>query len=271
MNFARRTLLNSTSFDGLGLHTGVPVKLTVHPGENGIAFRYGSSRTLATPENVTDTRRSTKLGEIGTVEHLMSALAGLEVTDAEIELTAPEVPGMDGSAAPFVEGLLQAGLTAGQEIELPSLYSRIFLQELPLKIAVGKGTGHWRYEFETGERWPGSMHFESLNIIDSYLSEVAPARTFVLTEEFPMIEQYGLGKGLTKESVAILGDSGYENETRFDDEPARHKLLDMLGDLYLSGIPARFLNVVGTRNGHTANVKMAAMMHQAVNAKKAEC
>jgi UDP-3-O-acyl-N-acetylglucosamine deacetylase len=271
VNYARRTLLNSASFDGLGLHTGVPVKLNVHPGENGIAFRYGSSRTLATPENVTDTRRSTKLGEIGTVEHLMSALAGLEITDAEIELTAPEVPGMDGSAAPFVKGLLQVGLTVGQEIELPSLYSRIFLQELPLKIAVGKGTGHWRYEFETGERWPGSMHFESMNIIDSYQSEVAPARTFVLTEEFPMIEQFGLGKGLTKESVTILGDNGYENETRFFDEPARHKLLDMLGDLYLSGIPARFLNVVGTRNGHTANVKMAAMMFEATNAKKAGC
>ena len=271
MNFTRRTLSASISFDGLGLHTGVPVKLTVHPGEKGIAFRYGAVRTEAIPANVTDTRRSTKLGEVGTIEHLMSALAGLEITDAEIELNAPEVPGVDGSAAPFVQGLLQGGTTELAQVELPSLYSRIFLQELPLKIAVGKGTGHWRYEFETGERWPGSMHFESLNIIDSYQSDVAPARTFVLTEEFPMIEQFGLGKGLTKEFVTILGDSGYENETRFDDEPARHKLLDMLGDLYLSGIPARFLNVVGTRNGHTANVKMAAMMHQAVNAKKAEC
>lgn len=269
MNFTRKTLAKSVVFEGVGLHTGVPVTVTVHPGEKGIAFRYGTSRTLATPENVTDTRRSTKLGEVGTVEHLMSALAGLEITDAEIELTAPEIPGMDGSAEPFVRGLADTGSAVIGEAELPSLYSRIFLQELPLKIAVGKGTGHWRYEYETGDRWPGSMHSEALNIIDSYPSEIAPARTFVLTEEFPMIEQYGLGKGLTREMVTILGAQGYENAVRYPDEPARHKLLDMLGDLYLSGIPARFLNVVGTRNGHEANVKMAAMMFRAVNTKTA--
>ncbi len=271
MIFTRQTVANPIGFVGVGLHTGVEVQLTVHPGENGIGFRYGSLRTEASPENVTDTRRSTKLGEVGTIEHLMSALAGLEITDAEIELTAPEVPGFDGSAMMFCEGLISAGVLSLGERELPSLYSRVFLQELPLKIAVGKGTGHWRYEYETGDRWPGSMHYETLNIIDSYQAEIAPARTFVLTEEFPMIEQFGLGKGLTRDSVTILGTEGYENETRFPDEPARHKLLDMLGDLYLSGVPARFLNVVGNRNGHTANVKMAAMMHQAVNAKKAEC
>jgi UDP-3-O-acyl-N-acetylglucosamine deacetylase len=95
--FTRRTVVNPVSFTGLGLHTGVPVELTIHPGENGIAFRYSSTRTEATPDNVTDTRRSTKLGEVGTIEHLMSALAGLEITDAEIELTAPEIPAMDGS------------------------------------------------------------------------------------------------------------------------------------------------------------------------------
>ena len=271
MIFIRRTVANPVSFTGLGLHTGVPVELTIHPGENGIAFRYGSTRTEATPDNVTDTRRSTKLGEVGTIEHLMSALAGLEITDAEIELTAPEIPAMDGSSLPFCQGLRGVGMVELGEKELPSLYSRIFLQELPLKIAVGKGTGHWRYEYETGDRWPGSMHFESTSIIDAYETEIAPARTFVLTEELPMIEQYGLGKGLTRESVTILGEAGFDNEARFPDEPARHKLLDMLGDLYLSGIPARYLNVVGTRNGHTANVKMAAMMHQAVNTKKAGC
>jgi UDP-3-O-[3-hydroxymyristoyl] N-acetylglucosamine deacetylase len=262
--YTRRTVASAAEFEGLGLHTGVPVKLTVHPGDKGIAFRYETARTEAIPANVTDTRRSTKLGDVGTIEHILSALAGLEITDVEIELSAPEVPGMDGSAAPFVEGLSKAGFVQLGDKEIPSLYSRIFLQELPLKIAVGKGNGHWRYEYETGERWPGSMHFESTSIIDTFTSDIAPARTFVLTEEFPMIEHFGLGKGLTKDDVIILGEKGFENHAKFPDEPARHKLLDMLGDLYLSGIPARFLNVVGTRNGHTANVKMAAMMHQAI-------
>lgn len=265
MIYTRRTVTDSVRIEGLGLHTGVSVQLTIHPGDNGIAFRYGATRTAATPENVSDTRRSTKLGEIGTIEHLMSAFAGLEITDAEVELTEPELPGLDGSAAPFVQSILEVGVADISEAEIPGLYSRIFLQELPLKIAVGKGTGHWRYEYETGDRWPGSMHYESLDIIASYPTEIAPARTFVLTEEFPMIEQFGLGRGLTRESVIILGENGYENDVRLPDEPARHKLLDMLGDLYLSGFPARFLNVVGTRNGHTANVKMAAMMYQAIH------
>ncbi len=98
MTSRRRTLLEPVRFEGLGLHSGVPVLMVVHPSSEGICFRLGSDRISATPDNVTDTRRCTRLGSIGTVEHLMSAFAGLEITDAEVELDAPEVPGMDCSA-----------------------------------------------------------------------------------------------------------------------------------------------------------------------------
>ena len=239
------------------------MRMTIHPGTDGIQFRHGSDRFLASPENVTDTTRSTKLGTIGTIEHLMSAFAGLEITDAEIEVTAPEVPGMDGSAALYVKALAQAGLESIGEKERPQLYRRVFIQEGEIKVAVAKGTGHWRYVYETGSRWPGTQSFETASVIESYAEDIAAARTFALSEEIPMIIQLGLGKGLDESSALILGIDGYKNEARFQDEPARHKLLDSIGDLYLAGIPVRFLNVVSERSGHTVNVRAAAMLKAA--------
>lgn len=265
MIFTRYTLVNPVQFDGLGLHSGIPVTMTVHPGEQGIVFRFGSHRVTAHPANVTDTTRSTKLGEIGTVEHLMSAFAGLGITDAEVELDAPEVPGMDGSAAPYVEALRAVGLSELGQRELPTLFGRVFLQEENgTKVAVGKGEGHWRYEYKTGNRFPGEQIFESLRVQDEFAAEIAPARTFALAEEVPHLIQLGLGQGLDESSAVILGIEGYKNEVRFPDEPARHKLLDLIGDLYLAGVPPMVLNVVAERSGHRANVKVAAMLADAL-------
>lgn len=266
MTFTRNTLREKVQLSGLGLHTGVPVNLILHPGDQGIGFRYGATRTLAHPSNVTDTTRSTKLGEIGTVEHVMSALAGLEITDVEIEVDAPEMPGMDGSAGPFVDAILAVGTTSIGEKEVPHLYTRIFMQEEGgLKAAVAKGGGHWRYVFEVDNRWPGPQAYESLDAVGDYASQIARARTFALSEEVPAIIQLGLGKGLDESSALILGIEGYKNEPRFEDEPARHKLLDLMGDLYLTGIPIRALDVVAERTGHRANVKVAAMLAQALS------
>jgi UDP-3-O-[3-hydroxymyristoyl] N-acetylglucosamine deacetylase len=260
MIFDRKTLTSEFSMDGLGLHSGRPVTLRVMPGENGIRFRYNGTVTAAHPENVSDTTRCTRLGEIATVEHLMSAFAGLEITDAEVELNAPEMPGVDGSARPFIQEIKRVGTTTLGQKELPDLYSRIFFQEELIKIAIGKGTGHWRFDYETGERWPGTMSFDTTQVVDDYITEIAPARTFALSEEIPMIMKLGLGLGLEKESALVLGEDGYKNPARFEDEPARHKLLDLIGDLYLAGVPLRFLNVVGTRSGHRTNIAAAAML-----------
>lgn len=264
--FPRSTVRETVRLSGRGLHTGVPVNLLIHPGQDGIAFRLGETRVLARPENVTDTARSTKLGEIGTIEHLMSAFAGLEITDAEVEVDAPEIPGVDGSAGPFVDALLAVGTEkfADQDVHPP--FTRLFLQEENgLKMAVGKGEGHWRYVYDLGERWPGAQSFESEDVNRDYVAEIARARTFALSEELPMIQKYGLGQGLDETSAVVIGTSGYENEVRFADEPARHKLLDLIGDLYLAGVPLRALNVVGERTGHRANVKVAAMLLKAVS------
>ena len=118
-----RTLKNSVRLDGLGLHSGEPVQVTISPGDQGIRFRYGMSIIQALPENVVETRRCTKLGEVSTIEHLMSALAGCEITDAEIELTAPELPGLDGSAIPYVHAIRTAGVEQIGERPLPEHFS----------------------------------------------------------------------------------------------------------------------------------------------------
>ncbi|CAN5466578.1 UDP-3-O-acyl-N-acetylglucosamine deacetylase [soil metagenome] len=262
MNFVRRTVRNAVSFSGLGLHSGNSVEVTVNPGESGIAFRSGPDRVLARPENVSNTQRCTQLGSVSTIEHLMSALAALEITDAEIEVTGGELPGLDGSALPFYRGLNAVSTEEIGEGHCGDIFRRLFLPEDSGRtISVSKGEGHWRYLFDLGPRWPGEQAFKSK--LDDYEAEIAPARTLVLSEELEMAMKAGLGKGLTEESVLIIDPTGYRNFERFPDEPARHKLLDLIGDLYLSGVPIRFLNVVAERTGHRINVAMAKMLAEA--------
>lgn len=265
MTYTRRTPASDIRLEGLGLHSGIPVVVTLHPGESGIAFRLGSNRWEARPSNVTETTRCTKLGEISTIEHVMSALAGLEITDAEIELTAAELPALDGSALAYVEAIQGVGIAELGEAEMRDPFERIFYQETPVKIAIGKGAGHWRYTYEVADRWPGEQAYENAHVIADYAREIAPARTFALAEEVPMVLAAGLAKGLDIEKALILGIEGYKNEPRFKDEPARHKLLDLLGDLYLAGVPARFLNVSAEKSGHRTNVEAAARLWAAVN------
>jgi UDP-3-O-[3-hydroxymyristoyl] N-acetylglucosamine deacetylase len=265
MIYSARTIAGDVVFEGKGLHTGMPVRMVVRPGTAGIAFTLGSERVLAIPENVTDTRRSTRLGSVGTIEHLMAAFAGLEITDAEVELNAPEVPGMDGSAKLYVEGFLGAGFIDGEERQVPDLYRRIFLAEDNISISIGKGAGHGRYVYDLGERWPGAQVYESESVTAVFATEIAPARTFALTEEVPHLKRLGLGQGLDETSAVIVGPAGYENEVRFPDELARHKLLDLMGDLYLAGVPLRALNFVGERSGHRTHVQAAAMLRSAAS------
>ena len=207
------------------------------------------------------------MGSIGTVEHLMSAFAGLEITDAEVELDAPEVPGMDGSAGPFYDSMLTVGLQDLGHWTPPVPYRRVFYQRDSVKIAVSRGEGHWRCVYDTGQRWPGSQRFELRSLPAEYADAVGRARTFALLEEVEAIRAAGLGLGLDESSALILGTSAYENAARFADEPVRHKLLDVIGDLYLAGIPIRHLNVSAERSGHTANVECAVLLKRAADIK----
>lgn len=264
MTVHRKTLAEPVAFEGLGLHSGVPVVATVHPGESGIWFRCGSERVEAIPANVSDTRRCTRLGGISTIEHLMSALAACEITDAEIELTAPELPAMDGSALPFWIALNAAPTRELAEIERPDLFTRVFAQEAGASIGIALGTGRGRYEFQSDRDWPYEQAFETEDMVGGYGGQIAPARTTAFHHEVEMARQAGLGRGLNETSVLVLGPSGCVNTARFEDELPRHKLLDLMGDLYLAGVPMRTLSIVGQRSGHRLNVEAASRLAAAM-------
>ena len=258
--FPRQTLKNSVSFCGKGVHTGAAVKAAVHPGKDGIIFRHGKNHWKACPENVTRTELCTCLGEISTIEHLMSAFAGLGITDAEVELTGLELPAMDGASLAFCQELQ---VTAGFEeigterLMFPS--EEVFVEDSLTRISVKGGEGNIQYTFESGERWPKSQTYRfRFDSAKSYMKEIALARTFCFEEQVPQILSAGLGQGLDETTALIIGEHGYVNQEKFPDEPARHKILDLMGDLYLAGVPLQFLDIKAKRGGHALNVRMAA-------------
>ena len=207
----RFTVASSFAWSGLGLHSGKDVTVTVHPGEAGLWFRSDSGRWEAIPENVSETSRCTRLGEVSTIEHLMSALAVHEITDAEIEVTGGELPAIDGSAKVFYDDLHAVGRTGLGERTLPDLFSRVFLQDDLVKIAIAKGVGRWRYEFSRENRWPFYQEAE-IESFASYGTEIAPARTFGFEEEVPAMIAAGLARGLDKSSALVIKEDGYRHK-----------------------------------------------------------
>ena len=259
--FDRRTLGGEARFEGPGIHTGEVGLAVVRPGEDGIVFTVNGERLPARPESVTDTSmRTTRLGGVGMIEHLMSAFAAQEITEAEVEVTGREMPILDGSAKDYLEGLKCAGSASLGKRRSVHLFSRVNVQgDNDERIGISAGTGRWRFDWERKGHWPGLMSREAQMPTD-YEEHVAPARTFCFEDELDMIRAAGLGKGGNEQNTLVIGSDGYRTQCRFDDEPPRHKLLDLIGDMMLAGIPARFLNVVAERSGHKLNVEAAARL-----------
>lgn len=247
----QRTLKNVIRATGVGLHTGEKVYLTLRPApvNTGIIFRRVDLDPVvelaATPISVGDTRLSTALKKgdvsVSTVEHLMSALAGLGIDNIYVELTSPEVPIMDGSAAPFVFLVQSAGVI---EQSAPKKFIRV---KKPIRI-------------EDGDKWAMFEPFEGFKVsfainfdhpifarspqqatVDfsttSFVKEVSRARTFGFMHEVEALREAGLALGgshdnaIVMDSYTILNDDGL----RYEDEFVKHKILDAIGDLYLLG------------------------------------
>ncbi len=263
--FQRLTLARPATFAGKGLHSGLPVQLNISSGDDGLVLIFEGKELACSIENVTDTSRCTKVGMVSTVEHLVSAMGGLGITDARIEVLGnPEIPALDGCAETFVRGLTIAGTVACGELEIDGPYARVYSKTEESSIAIASGNGDWRCTFDLGDRWPGIQKFEHCFSTGDYLKDIAPARTFALEEEMEWIRVNGLGLGLDETTAFVIGLDRYLNPTRFSDEPVRHKLLDLAGDLYLSGIPLRALNVVAEKSGHRANIEACSKLAEHV-------
>lgn len=256
----QRTLERPVRCEGIGLHTGEKVAMTLYPApaNRGVIFRRAdlpSAPTIeARPEHVVDTQYATTIAKNGasvkTIEHLMSALAGMGVDNVQVDLTGPEVPILDGSAAPFVELLRQAGL---RRQFAPKTFLKV---RQPITVEVG--TRSLRIVPSQRLKVIYTMCFDhpvlgeqtvAMEVgRDRYAREVAPSRTYGFVRDLDMLSRLGLAKGGSLENAVVIGEDGVLNgPLRFPDELVRHKILDLLGDLYLLGKP-----LVGTIIAHGA-------------------
>jgi UDP-3-O-[3-hydroxymyristoyl] N-acetylglucosamine deacetylase len=247
----QRTLKNSIQANGVGLHTGEKVYLTLHPSapDTGVVFRRIDLDPVveipAKAENVGDTMLSTTLIKEGvrvsTVEHLLSALAGMGIDNLIIDVSAPEIPIMDGSAAPFVFLLQSAGI---EEQDAPKKFIRVkrpVTVEQEGKKATFKPFDGFKINFAIDFDHPvfenqtlnASIDFSST----SFVKEVSRARTFGFMHEFEYLRAKGLARGGSLDNAIVVDDSQIVNEDglRFEDEFVKHKILDAIGDLYLMG------------------------------------
>ena len=267
----QRTLKNCIKATGVGLHSGKKVLVTLRPApaHSGIVFR----RVDVTPaveiparaENVGDTRLSTSLAKgevrIATVEHLLSAFAGLGIDNAYVDVSAPEVPIMDGSAGPFVFLIQSAGI---EEQSAPKQFMRI-----KRPVAVEDGDKWARLEPFDGFKVSFSIDFdhplfdETIKFAEvdfsttSFVKEVSRARTFGFLKEVEMLREKDLALGGSLQNAVVIDDYRVLNEDglRYEDEFVRHKILDAIGDLYLlgHGLIGAFR---GHKSGHALNNRL---------------
>lgn len=264
----QRTLKNVIRATGVGLHTGEKVYLTLKPApvDTGIIFRRVDLDPIveipATAENVGETTLSSTLVKgdvrISTVEHLMSAMSGLGIDNAFVDLSAPEVPIMDGSAGPFVFLIQSAGV---EEQSAPKKYIRI-IKELSLtqddkKVSLKPFNG-FKVGYTLLYDHPVHRKHTKEACIDfsstSFVKEVSRARTFGFMHEFEALRNRNLALGASMDNAVAVGDYKVLNEDglRYEDEFVKHKILDSIGDLYLLG-KSLIGEFEGYKSGHALN------------------
>ncbi len=302
MSEKQRTLQEEISFTGVGLHTGATVKMTVRPASANHWFVFkridlpGSPSIEADVTNVVDTSRGTVLEKNGarvhTTEHILSALVGMGIDNALIELDGPEVPILDGSAQLFVEAIEKVGIVeqnsnknyfiVDEAIEFANEEKNIELAALPfndyrLTVMV-----------DYNSKVIASQH-AILHNLEHYKSKISPCRTFVFVHEIEQLFNSGLIKGGDLDNAIVISEEGVDEEKanyltkllnknnivackpgivnpeplKFANEPARHKLLDLIGDLALVGRPLK-AHILAARPGHTANVELAKAIKKAI-------
>jgi UDP-3-O-[3-hydroxymyristoyl] N-acetylglucosamine deacetylase/3-hydroxyacyl-[acyl-carrier-protein] dehydratase len=276
----QRTLARTADLNGVGLHTGAGVSLRLRPADEGTGVVFRRVDLPGKPEvparidfmRHAPRRSSLKNGsaEVETVEHLLAGLSALGIDNVVCELNGPEVPGMDGSSRAFVQALREAGVRDQKEPVEPFVVrepvhagnERCTIVALPhdggLRLTYTLG-------FEKPRRLVQSLTFDLDG--DRFLEQIAPARTFVTSDEIQALRDAGLGLGASEDNTLVIGESAEEDarKLRFPDEYVRHKILDLIGDLGLLGRPLQG-HILAQRTGHEANRalvrKIAHEMHR---------
>ncbi len=268
----QKTLRAPFCASGIGLHTGerAHVKVVPAPPDTGIQFHVGGRLIPARTEFVVSTRRCTCLGldnaRVDTVEHLLSALWGLGIDNAVVEMDGPELPALDGSALPWAESVLRAGL-------MDSAKPR---QLLEVQETLGMRDGESWYVAVPGEELTLTCvtHFdhpllgtEALTFHPEpqrYLEEIAPARTFGFISEVEALISAGLARGGSLDNALIIHEDRFSGELRLPQECLRHKMVDLVGDLALAGRRLR-ASITAVRPSHRGNAAFAALLADSEN------
>ena len=302
MSDRQRTIARPVSLSGVGLHTGAVTHLTFRPAPTGHGIAFVRTDQSSAPEipadidHVVDLQRGTTLAvgdvRIATVEHVLAAVAGLEIDNITVELDNVEPPVLDGSTRPFVDVLLEAG-TAEQEaprdyleITSPISYSE---PERGVDLVV-LPSDSLRITFLVDYRNPalGTQYTSLVSLKDEFVDEFAPARTFCFLSELEELKAQNLIRGGRLDSAVVICDNGKtqsdvdrlarlfnitehvpigttgilgDRPLRFPNEPVRHKAVDLIGDLALIGVPLK-AHVLAARSGHSANVALARKIRE---------
>lgn len=275
MSAFEQTLRQSVTIEGVGLHTGLPSKIVIYPSEPGSGisfFRAGQPSGLASKacvENVDIGKgqgRQTALcigdTRVHTVEHLMAVFHGLGIDNARIEIEGNELPGLDGSAKEYLEAIKRAGIVAqAKERQVFVVEEPFFVKGKNYSLALLPNPTFavsYTLSYDRQAVPDQFVHFEITPEV--FESDIAPARTFCLKEEAEALLAQGYGRGANLQNTLVF-DAGKPvgNELRFEHEAARHKVLDILGDLYLFGQPIRG-HVIACRTGHKQNYELISML-----------
>lgn len=266
----RKTITHPIAVKGIGLHTGVPATLTFKPSDSGITFLRtdipNALPILAHVNNVGSTLRGTNLkndtAEVWTVEHVLSALHALGITDVAIEMDGPEPPVTDGASDEYVSAILNA-VPVSLDKEQPILNIK---QEITYSCGnisySAKPADKLTFSFTFVHPHPliGTQNFSIEFTPAIYEKEIARARTFGFEEELAFLKAHGLAKGGNLENAVIVGKDKFINELRFPNELVRHKILDLVGDISLTGYKLPPLHISCVGGGHKNNVIFAKLL-----------
>ncbi|AQQ08557.1 UDP-3-O-[3-hydroxymyristoyl] N-acetylglucosamine deacetylase [Sedimentisphaera cyanobacteriorum] len=273
----QKTIKNEASLSGKGLFSGSPVEVKFVPAQadTGIVFvRTDNPSPTKIPAHVSsliETSRRTALGKgevtISTTEHCLAAVYALGIDNLVIEVAGPELPGLDGSAAFYVEALKNAGIKQlAKDVNEFIVTEPIGIVEDDASIyALPGAEGKYTVSFDLNYNQVdaiGKQLFSYEVSPESFEKEIAPARTFLLEKEAVEFQKNGIGSHLSPEDVLVIGEDGpISNEFRFEDECVRHKVLDIIGDLVLAGVRIKG-KIVAARSGHELNRKLAAKISE---------
>ena len=306
MNVKQRTIKSPVSVSGTGLHTGQRVTMTFNPAPENHGYKFrrvdiaGSPIINADVDNVTDTSRGTTISQNGatvnTVEHVLAALVGMEIDNVLIDMDGPETPIMDGSSIQFVDVIMETGLVEQEaDREYYHIPYNIHYSEPDRKVEmVAMPLDDYRFTcmVDYNSQVLGSQH-ASISTISEFKKEIASCRTFCFLHELEMLVKHDLIKGGDLNNAIVVVDKEVDEEElahlakifnrkdikvapqgilnnielRHQNEPARHKLLDMIGDLALVGVPLKG-HIMAARPGHAANVAFAKKIKNLIKKEK---